>query len=527
MSAFRFDVKFEVTRPDAASVKYSLVGGNPRGEATRCARVYNFGDCAMRDYRSADNTVANLLRALQTRVYIPSTCSSSPEDGLPIDRNRERKFLRYVASTGRRLSRQVQQPLSPEGMTEALKKFPPRKREMYGAALDEPLGPIKRASRISSFIKEEWTPVKPGKMWKPRVIQFRDPLFLAHFMQYYKPFEHAFYHGRWVFNRTQKFTCAKGFNPHQRAVHIRKLVSELDDCHVVGLDGSAFDAHVTVAALNAEAKFFDASCETWSQRDRQTAQEFFRAQRLNKCRARCKDGFVRYRTVGNRMSGDLNTGCGNSVLQSLYIAFAMTEFGVPETHWRMFVDGDDALLFLSGKYKDVATRLPTFFLSFGHEVKVDGCEPVNIDRLEAVDFCQGRMVFVGGEWRLVRNPFKVINCYMRTFRWSQSDELFRRYLATVAPPEMIINSGVPILHKFFSVCHQIGGDAKPLDSVARNFWRRSECGVEPMAEIDDKSRESFARAFGISPADQQSMEVCLESTRDGIWYVAQAGVNPS
>lgn len=474
----------------------------------------------LREYRNADNTVGNLTRALGTRVYIPRVCSLDPQSGLPLDRNAEGKFLRFVRRCGKRMIDQVQPPLTPLQMQEELKKFPPSKRELYGKALSEPLASIRRASRCTAFVKDEWTPVKPGKVWKPRVIQFRDPQFLAHFMPYYKPFEHAFYHGRWIFNRHQKFTCAKGFNPHQRAQYIEKLVSELDDCHVIGLDGSAFDAHVTVPALRAEALFFHNACGRWPMRDRQTAQEFFKAQEKNRCRARCKDGFVKYVVDGNRMSGDLNTGCGNSVLQSLYIAFMMDEMGVPDTDWRMFVDGDDALLFVSRKYIHVQRGIEDFFRGFGHEVKVDGCEPVSPDRMEAIEFCQGRMVNILGTWRLVRNPFKVVNCYARTFRWSQTDELFRRYLATISPPEMIINSGVPILHRFFEVCHQIGGSSKPLQSVTRNYWRKSVLAYEPSPIIDEKSRESFARAFGISPADQLLFESCIADSRDGVRYVA-------
>jgi hypothetical protein len=505
-------------RTDAMSVKFTLKGGG--SPKTRRCRVYNMAAVCLKSYRNAQNTVGNFLDALWTRVYIPRTAEWASDDF-----HVSRQFKRFVHKKAAKLSRQIGHPLTEAELEAELRKFPENKRRLYRDALSTPLESVRSAARVTGFIKDEWTPVKPGKRWKPRAIQFRNPLFLAHFMRYYKPYEHAFYHGRYVFNTCQKFTCAKGFNPHQRAQYIEQLVSELDNCHVIDLDGSAFDGHVCPTALDTERLFFTSAVRHWRDSDRSYAASFLAAQVVNRCWCRAPDGTVRYTVRGNRMSGDLNTGCGNSTLQSLYIAYCMELLNIDDSRWRMFVDGDDALLFVAGSCAaEVAAALPKLFSHFNQEVKIGGCHPVDSENLEPIEFCQARMVRVAGSWRLVRNPYKVINCYSRTFRWSQNEYLMRRYFATIAPPEMIINNGVPVLHKYFESVYNLSDGAKELPSVARNYWRRNAVGDAFCESVDESTRLSFAMAFGISPEEQVWIEQCIGTERDGIKYIPPQGI---
>lgn len=493
-------------RPDSASIKASKILRD--APPPRQARVPLFADAHMGDWRNADCTVDNLVYALETRVYIPTPQWQPPA-----------AFNKVLRRSATRLGRQLGPPLDDEGVAEVLSRFPENKRKMYGLALNVKLN--LRRCRCKAFVKDEWTKKKNGKVWKPRVIQFRDPEYLAHMLHFYKPIEHAFYHGRFLFNRRQKYTCAKGANPHQRLSYLRKLVSELNDPYVVDLDGSAFDAHVCQDALKAEWKFYELAAREagWSNEKINLLRQYGKSQLVNKCGARLKDGRVSYRVDGNRMSGDLNTGNGNSVLQSLFIGTAMMELKVPEECFRFYVDGDDAVLFVEREYVDtIKTKLEGEFRKFSQELKVGEARSVLREGLECIEFCQSKPVCVNGEWRFVRNPEKVINCYLRTFRWSQSDQLLKRYFATVSPPEMIINSDVPILDKFFETLHTLSGDEKPLDSVARNYWRRtvheSELAAYQRRGVQDGTRESFYRAFGVAP-DEQLLAEQLISTHRG------------
>lgn len=496
-------------RSDARSVKQSKQSGFV---PPREARLPLFAEALLSDWNNADNVVDNLVYGLATRVYIERTAWE------PVS-----EFDRVLRNAAVLLGRQMGQPLDQHGLEEVLGKFPTTKRKLYEEALHKSCEPWRNL--CTAFVKDEWTKVKVGKLWKPRVIQFRRPEYLAHLLSVYKPIEHAFYHGRWLFNKFQKYTCAKGANPHQRVNYLRKLVLELRDPVVVDLDGSAFDAHVSVGALEAEWRFYMLAAEAacWPKEAIDRLRLYGISQLRNRCQARCRDGFVRYRVNGNRMSGDLNTGNGNSVLQSCFIAASMKHLGIPDEAYRMYVDGDDAVLIVEREYKDRLSRLTSIFAGFSQELKVGQVMAISPDSMESLEFCQSRPVCVNGRWRMVRNPEKVINCYMRSFRWSKDDKLLRRYFASVAPPEMIINADVPILDRYFQVLHDASCSEKPLDSVGFNYWRRtvadSELAHYVRCGVSSGTRESFAKAFGISVADQILAEQLIDSTRNGERYL--------
>jgi hypothetical protein len=511
VSAERLDPSDQLAkaRVDASSVMQSKRGTSV---PPREARLPLFAESLTSEWRNADNVVDNLVFGLASRVYIERS-----------QWNPVCEFNEVLREAAIRLGRQMEMPLCSDGIAEVLRNFPSAKRQLYEDALHKSCEPWRNL--CTAFVKDEWTKVKTGKLWKPRVIQFRKPEYLAHMLSVYKPIEHAFYHGRWLFNRAQKYTCAKGANPHQRVNYLRKLVSELRDPVVVDLDGSAFDAHVSVGALNAEWRFYLLAAETagWPKEALDRLRLYAASQQRNKCQARCRDGFVKYKVVGNRMSGDLNTGNGNSVLQSCFIASAMRHLNIPDQAYRMYVDGDDAVLLCEREYKDRLVALPKIFEGFSQELKVGAVLDISVDGMENLEFCQARPVCVNGQWRMVRNPDKVINCYMRSFRWSKTDDLFKRYFAGIAAPEMIINADVPILDRYFSVLHELSGDARPLTSVGFNYWRRtvseSQLSDYVRSGISWGTRESFAKAFGIDPAAQILAELLIDVKRDGERYL--------
>jgi hypothetical protein len=413
-----------------------------------------------------------------------------------------------------------------EEMERVLAAFPPRKRAVYEAGLQEELN-IPVHSKVTAFIKEENVPFNPAKD-KPRLIQFRNPVFLAHLLCLMKPIEHAFYHNRFAFNRFQKLTCAKGMDQLKRMRTLSKMVSGLKDPYVVGLDGSAFDAHVCKAALEDEWQFYDivAKRAGFSGTSRAKLRAMGRAQLRNRVRAKAEDGVVKYVVDGNRMSGDLNTGLGNTVLQSLFIATAMDILNIPEKDWRMLVDGDDSVLMVSGEHVAKLDRLPEIFELFSQDVKVSEVCRVSEKNMEVIEFCQSRPVWVEGfGWRLVRSPQKVYNGYKMVNLWYRTLAETQAFFATVAPAEMIFAAGLPVHSALFRCFHRLSGSARPLDVVQRRFWLRHckllKDQVPSSDEVHWLTRESYARAFGIEIADQLSIENELDSWNlshlEGVW----------
>jgi hypothetical protein len=288
------------------------------------------------------------------------------------------------------------------------------------------------------------------------------------------------------------------------------MVTEVEEPFFIGLDGSAFDAHVVPGALKAEWEFYRRALRSAGYAP-SVVNKFMamgRCQLRNKVRVRCDDGFVSYTVEGNRMSGDLNTGLGNSVLQSGFIASVMAECNVPDQNWRMLVDGDDAVLIVSRKYLPSSARIRELFGYFSQDVKMEGPFDLSSGELERIDFCQCRPVCVDGEWRLIRDPYKVYNCYKMQPVYFRTREEARRFFATVAPPEMIYASGVPVQEALFRMFHRLAGDSKPLESVSRRFWLRNagRSNVGHADRIAWSTRESFAKAFGIGVLEQLQLE---------------------
>lgn len=427
------------------------------------------------------NCVDNFVSGLNARVYVPIPGTAT------------KAAYRHLEDTFRSWSETLRfRPLSREGLLQRWRVFSSAKRERYIRALDEtPTG------KISAFVK--WEFVKSKGKPRPRIIQFRDAAFLAQIDHWYTPLEYSCSHTPFLFHPADRYMLAKGYNPEQRMAHILEKVESLDDPWVILGDGSAFDAHQRVPSLRAEWAFYKNACKAngldvrrfnWY-RDRQCENIGF---------ARLPDGVVRYKVSGNRCSGDRNTGMGNCLLTAGYIAYAMRE--LPLSGWRAYIDGDDFILLVSGVHVQKASSdLVQGFKEFDQELDVGGVYPLSTG-LEVIEFCQSRPVYVNSTWRLVRNPDKVINSYTRSARWFRDGKSARRYFATISEPELRNNAGVPVLDTFF---RQILFDERRLPSESRRWWLRNAAAYTSSG-VDECSRLSFERAFGIQPADQVALE---------------------
>lgn len=474
-------------------------------------RMFAISFCAdlNRETVNYGNTTANCMKAMQSRVYV---------DAPPWSPGKQ--FYDVLDHAARKLAAQIEPEFDLKRLEEELKKFPPKKRELYRNGLDVDLD-LNVHSRINGFVKCENVPYKATTSEKvgdkPRMIMARHPVFLSHLLTAMKPLEHAFYHGRWLFNKYQKHTCAKSMDPLKRMEVLLEMVRSLDRPVVLGLDGSAFDAHVTQGALKAEWRFYE---KVWRGAGYSPARirelkRMGKAQLFNRIFVRTDDGIVKAKVAGNRMSGDLNTGLGNSVLQSLYIAAVMKKRGVPEKHWRMLVDGDDAVLMVSGEYSFVAEHIQSDFEGFSQEVKVDYVSPVDESSMEVIEFCQARPIKIGDGWRLVRNPYKVYNGYKMVNLWYRTQEEVKRFCATVAPAELIMAAGIPVHQALFQCMHRLSGDARPAEVISRRFWLRQCTSLGVSVPVDQvislPTRFSYERAFGISIATQLRLESQLDA----------------
>lgn len=467
----------------------------------------------LREYRSCDNTLGNAKYALMRRVFVGTDPWKPPKE-----------ITRVVNAAASRLGKfQLGSPLNREEVLEVFARYTAKKRDMYTEALEVQLH-LPTHSKITAFVKDEFCEVKEGKEFKPRMIQFRDPVYLAHATYFYKPLEHAFVNGRYLFNRCQEFTCAKGMNLDRRMEVISECVRALKRPFVVDLDGSAFDAHVPREALKLEWSFYEkmARAAGWDRRVVDDIRRFGKFQLENRCFYRGKDGTMKYKVDGNRMSGDINTGTGNTVLMSVFIATFMAQMRVPDTEWRMLVDGDDSLLFVEAEWAErVRNQVSSFFSTVAQDVKAGQPLAVGLDSLEVVDFCQCRPVCVSGVWRLVRNPFRAINVYSRNSKWYRTQDLAEMYWRSITVGEKKLTHGVPILQSFYHCLAAVAGDGKTSEELMRQMYSQRNQVAEKTPEFSEVSistRMSFWRAFGISPVSQTFIESFYDSlTIDTVW----------
>jgi hypothetical protein len=391
--------------------------------------------------------------------------------------------------------------------------FPPAKAEMYIEGMYTVFQ--RRHAGGKSFVKFDPEEIKPEGRWgDPRLIQARDPVFTGHLYPLYKLVEHVFYKARYLFNRYAKYTCAKGWNLFDRIFLLLQMVEELGPGAVlcVSLDGKRFDGHVCAEALRLEWDFVLLACKLSGKYSREQLRELkklARMQERNRYTAFCNDGSVRYYVKGGRMSGDLNTGCGNSILQSIFLSTALKECGVPEKDWRMLVDGDDAFAIVRLKWRKECERIPDVFRRFNQEISVSFDE-VDVNNLERVEFCRSRPVRVNGEWRFCRNPYRAVNRFLTRRRWFRNEHAAVIYLSNMVECELIVARDVPILDPLFRSCHVLDRD---VERVAESWWQRmartSHLAVLPERGITHPTRVSFEKAWGIPVSEQIRIENSL------------------
>jgi len=100
---------------------------------------------------------------------------------------------------------------------------------------------------------------------------------------------------------------------------------------------STFDAHVTIEMLEMTHRFYN----SYHRNHNSEIQKYSRMTLINKCQNRNGD---RYKIVGTRMSGDVDTSLGNSLINYAILKEAISIFKVKGD---VIVNGDDSIIFLN------------------------------------------------------------------------------------------------------------------------------------------------------------------------------------
>jgi hypothetical protein len=226
---------------------------------------------------------------------------------------------------------------------------------------------------------------------------------------------------------------------------------------------------------------------------------------------------IKYKVRGRRMSGDMNTACGNCVLMLLMLIAYCRQLNLKR--WDSLDDGDDCLLIVEACDVDrVLSTLAAEFLEFGMEMKVEA--PVT--SLHQVVFCQSSVVEYESErFKFVRDYRNVISKALCGLRHWQDARYRKKVLRAIGTCELVLNLSVPVLQAFsLAVLRNSGGLVDDLHYAPDGLKARAVRDLKALGlgpgtlsarPIHECGRRSFELAFGLSPQDQITLERGLDA----------------
>lgn len=361
---------------------------------------------------------------------------------------------------------------------------------------DRPLD--RRDSGVSMFIKVEKNFISEGLSLKtPRAIQYRGPRFNLMLAKYLLPFEKKFYEEFSTPNSSGLHT-SKGLSPDARARLIVDLWGKFDAPAALCLDASRFDAHVAKTHLLEEA-----TCYYNSLGKHRLLRWLLKRQLVNTGRGRWG---TRYKVEGCRMSGDMNTALGNTLIQLMVLKHCAGDEQVS-----LLVEGDDAIMFGNvDAIRRVEAKVNQRALDVGFTMK---CALALF--VEEIDYCSSRVIQVGpGEWRSVRAGYKAFFTDRYTSKRVEGEKAIREKARTMATGYNAMYSGLPLYGAWAQYLLSWAPPCK-LDErydayfiqraalAARDRWVSSGAA---QSEVTPMARESFYCATGMPPSEQLLIE---------------------
>lgn len=328
----------------------------------------------------------------------------------------------------------------------------------------------------------------------PRCIQYRNKRYCLRLAQFLHPIEQAMYDMEDDY-KTKIF--AKSRNLKQRGEDLYNKWKSFKNPKAILLDHSKFDAHCSTELLRLEHWFYQKCHKSKELRS------LLKWQLSN--RGWTKNG-TSYITKATRMSGDQNTGLGNSLINYAMIKAYCSHLKLKSS---IYVDGDDSVVI----YEDDGINHPTtFFGQFGMSTKVDYTKT-----FEHVEFCQTRPVYDGQSWHCVRNPLRLLSRLPWTVReeWARKPKV---YLASVGRCELALGMGLPVGQYIGGLLAGLSDKhiLTPLEYVAKLQAMRPRNAF--IVHPSDECRMSYEKAWGLSPDEQRSLEAMniTECTEDAV-----------
>jgi len=338
------------------------------------------------------------------------------------------------------------------------------------------------------------------KIGAPRCIQYRSKRYCLPLATYLHPIEEYVYTWKDL-SGTSIF--AKARNLRERGEDIRTKFDFFMRPAVVSLDHSKFDCHVNKQLLELEHRFYQA-CN-----DSRELKDLLKWQKCN--RGKTSNG-VKYKTMFTRMSGDQNTGLGNSLIN---YAMTVTILEKLKIKYCLYIDGDDFLVFV--ERRDVNLINPKHYQEYGMSTKLDNVAY----EMEHIDFCQTRPVSHGESYTMVRSPIRMLE----RIQWGVgkfNKTYIRNYLTSIGQCCLSLGMGLPVEQYVGYQLAQLGGKRKVITNLHYSANKMPfRVGKARVVEPTLATRLSYERAWGLSISLQQTLEslkIDLETQVDPVMF---------
>lgn len=288
----------------------------------------------------------------------------------------------------------------------------PGKRRFYSRiASDLDLGRKRVSAGVQPFTKME--KMSTNKYKAPRLIQARNPTFNIEYGRYLKPLERAC---------KDDIHIGKG-NFDQIGAKVHKLAKRYK--YYTECDHTAFDAHVTVEMLRLTHRFYQ-SCYP---NDRDMVRLASRTI-VNHCYTRNGES---YHIRGTRMSGDVDTSFGNSLINYYILKDALKQLQI---HGDVIVQGDDSIIFSD---VPIGQEFVEILRTYNMESKIS----TSTTRIHTVEYCASKLVYSNsGRPTMAADPGRLRSRYGFCFR-PYDEPTYKKYLRAVSHCNWCLTKNTP------------------------------------------------------------------------------------
>lgn len=371
-----------------------------------------------------------------------------------------------------------------------------------------------RDFRIKAFVKAEKINATTKDNPVPRVIQPCSSRMGVELGRFVKPLEKR------IFKAIDRVfgskTVFKGMNASRSGTALYEKWSRFENPVAVGLDAKRFDQHVHVDALKWEHQVYIDSHH--KQRHKRQLRRLLATQLETRGTGYCTDGKVKYRTVGGRCSGHMNTGQGNCLLMCAMVWSYLSQKGI---NAELANNGDDCVVIMEKeRLVEFSTGLYDWFYKMGFQMTVE--EPVY--DFERIEFCQTHPVFDGKSYLMVRNLQTGLAKDCVSVVYNGTINSLYAYYRGIGDAGTCLTGGIPVWQNFYRrMCHFLPnrkfGKSLQHESGMMNLAKGMKRGF---STPNARTRYSTWLAFNITPDEQ----VLFETYYDNVVF-SWHGMRPS